>query len=283
MEVDTKQAKSILTAQRSGFLASGPYPFTHTLSAYTGCGFGATTCGLYCYAQFMPNWGFRFKDKSWGSFVEAKENAPELLVKALERMSSERRRSLRIFMSSSTDPYQPLETKFGLTRACLEVFRSFNDLDLLVIQTRSPTVARDFDLIAEIPYAWLSMTIETDDQELLRNMRGGPPLAKRFETIGEASERGIASQITVSPCLPFSSDFAPKLLGSGASRIVVDTCVDGDGSGGQRTARSLYPDYNSAWRDQEAPKRLFEELRALGADVGWSTQGFCGIPPRNLN
>lgn len=282
MEVTTKEARSILTAQRSGFLASGPYPFTHTLAAYTGCGFGATTCGLYCYAQFMPNWGFHFNDKTWGSFVQAKQNAPELLAKALGQMSSTRRRSLRIFMSSSTDPYQPLETKLGLTRACLEVFRTFDDLDLLVIQTRSPTVMRDFDLIAEIPYAWLSMTIETDDQELLRTMRGGPALAKRFEAVREANARGIAAQIAVSPCLPFSSAFAASLLRSGAKRIVVDTCVDGDGSGGQRTARSLYPEFNPAWRDQEAPKQLFEELHTLGADVGWSTQGFCGIPPRTL-
>ena len=52
MNVTTKAAKAILTKQNSGFLASAPYPFTHTLSAYTGCGFGQTTCGLYCYAQF---------------------------------------------------------------------------------------------------------------------------------------------------------------------------------------------------------------------------------------
>ena len=44
MLVTTGEAKSILTAQSGGFLASAPYPFTHTLSAYTGCGFGRTTC-----------------------------------------------------------------------------------------------------------------------------------------------------------------------------------------------------------------------------------------------
>ena len=58
MEITSKEAKSILTPQHSGLLTAGPYPFTHTLSGYVGCGFGQTTCGLYCYAQFLPNWSF---------------------------------------------------------------------------------------------------------------------------------------------------------------------------------------------------------------------------------
>ena len=138
MHVSSREAQSILTPQRVGFLVSEPFPFTHTLSAYTGCGFGATTCGLYCYAQFMPNWQFAFADTVWGTAVQAKSNAPELLNAALQRMSSARRRRLRIFMSSTTDPYQPIEAQYQLTRRCLEVFAAYDDLDLLVIQTRSP-------------------------------------------------------------------------------------------------------------------------------------------------
>jgi DNA repair photolyase len=282
MHVSSREAQSILTPQRVGFLVSEPFPFTHTLSAYTGCGFGATTCGLYCYAQFMPNWQFAFADTVWGTAVQAKSNAPELLNAALQRMSSARRRRLRIFMSSTTDPYQPIEAQYQLTRRCLEVFAAYDDLDLLVIQTRSPLVTRDYDLIAQIPYAWLSMTIETDDQALLRGMRGGPALAKRFAAIQAAREQGIHAQITVSPCLPHTEAFADRLFASGAERFVVDTCVDGDGSGGQRTARSSYPQHNPAWNDQQAPKRLFDRLTALGATVGWSAAGFCGIAPRSL-
>jgi DNA repair photolyase len=65
-------------------------------------------------------------------------------------------------MNSVTDPYQPLEKRYRLTRQCLEVFAQFDDLDLLVIQTRSPLVIDDLELIACIPYAFLSMTLETD-------------------------------------------------------------------------------------------------------------------------
>lgn len=75
MEIMHKEAKSILTPQQNSFLAAGPYPFTHALSAYIGCGFGQTTCGLYCYAQFLPNWSMRGFAAPWGQAVQVKTNA----------------------------------------------------------------------------------------------------------------------------------------------------------------------------------------------------------------
>ena len=282
MIVTLGEARSILTAQTAGFLASAPYPFTHTLSAYTGCGFGRTTCGLYCYAQFMPNWTFRSAGRAWGEAVRVKTNAPELLDQALRTMDAEWRGRLRIFMSSTTDPYQPLETTHRVTRQCLEVFARYADLGLLVIQTRSPLAARDFDLIGRIPYAWLSVTVETDDQELLRSLRGGPPLARRFAVVREARQHGLNVQIAVSPCMRYTERFAAALANSGALRIIVDTCIDGDGAGGQRTARSPYAAAVTSW-DETAPARaLLDQLLALGVDAGWSAAGFCGIPSNSL-
>src|SRR5581483_7791632 len=102
MDILQKEASSILTPQRNGFLASEPYPFTHALSAYIGCGFGQTTCGLYCYAQFLPNWSMRGFAASWGQAVQVKTNAAQLLEKALKHMSAAKRQRLRIFMSSTT-------------------------------------------------------------------------------------------------------------------------------------------------------------------------------------
>ena len=164
MEILLKEAKSILTPQRNGFLAARPYPFTHSLSGYVGCGFGQTTCGLYCYAQFLPNWHFRGFTAEWGHAVQVKTNAAQLLAKALSTMKPQVRQKLRIFMSSTTDPYQPVEREYQITRQCLEVFAGYDDLDLLVVQTRSPLAARDLSLLGKIPYACLSVTIETDDQ-----------------------------------------------------------------------------------------------------------------------
>ncbi len=281
-------AASILTPQRAGFLASGPYPFTHALSAYLGCGYGQTTCGLYCYAQYLPNWQFRGFPATWGAAVQVKTNAPELLHRALASMKPARRQGLRVFMSSTTDPYQPLELKHEVTRRCLEVFAAFPDLDLLVVQTRSPLAERDLPLLRTIPYAWLSVTIETDDQPYLAGLRGGPPLWNRWRLVQAAHDAGVPAQITVSPCLPYTDveHFGVRLLESGAQRVVIDTPVDGDGSAGKRTAHSAFALAEPRWRDTGPAHALYswlaEHTSREQVTLGWSTEGFCGIPPRRF-
>ncbi|HYN88840.1 MAG TPA: hypothetical protein VER55_09930 [Ardenticatenaceae bacterium] len=280
MNVTTKEVKSILTPQKSGFATQGPYPFTHTLSTYTGCAFGNTTCGLYCYAQFLPNWTYASDGAEWGAAVQVKANAAEALERTLKGMDGRQRRTLRIFMSSTTDPYQPIEVQYSVTRGCLEVFARYDDLDLLVVQSRAPLAARDFDLVAMIPYAWFSTTIETDDDALLRSLRGGPSAAKRFALIREAKARGIKTQIAVSPCLPYTERFVEMLVGSGVDRIVVDSFSEGDGARGTRTARSPYAKWDPQWREHDRSRELFQALQATGVEVGWSAAGFSSIVPR---
>jgi DNA repair photolyase len=280
----SKEVRSILTPQKHGFLATGEYPFTHTLSPYIGCGFGRTSCGKYCYAQFMPNWTNIHSGEAWGGLVTVKANASEVLYDTLRHMRSTARSKLRIFMASTTDPYQPLEAKFEATRKCLNIFAQYNDLDLLVIQTRSPLVERDFDRIAEISFCWLSITIETDRGDILSRWGGGPSFQKRFDLVRQAANMGIPVQITVSPCLPYTVDFAERLALSGAKRVVVDDFVEGDGSGGKRTASSPFASiagYN--WRDRQLSRNLYEALKRLGMDVGWSASGFSGITPRGYS
>jgi DNA repair photolyase len=284
MEVSVKQAKSILSPQGGGLLVTGPYPFTHSLSAYTGCGFGATTCGLYCYAPFLPNWHYSGLSAEWGQAVQVKENAPILLGKELAKMTSPKRNHLRILMSSTTDPYQPLEKVQQLSRHCLEVFTGYSDLDLLVVQTRSPLATRDLDLMAQLPYLWLSVTVETDDQAYLKKLKGGPALTRRLELVKDAAGLGINTQVVVSPCLPYSNleNFAQQLLATGCKRIVVDTVMEGDGARGQRTARSPFAKAEPNWAETSHAKALYHYLlkQNSGRQIEWGPAGFCGIAPR---
>lgn len=281
MNIRTIQAERILTPQKSGFLTEGQYPFTHTLSWAVGCGFGTTYCGDYCYAQTLPNWLYnRQQGEAWGGAIVLKENAPTLLEKELAKAKN--RTGWRIFMSSVTDPYQPLEKRYRLTRQCLEAFAKYPDLDLLVIQTRSPLVADDLELIASIPYAFLSMTLETDRADLPYGPNAAS-IRERYKAVQAAVAAGIPTQIVVSPCLPYSAEFADFLLGSTAGRIVVDTFTAGDGSAGKRTAESPFAaqvDYN--WREEQPAQALYDALQGRGAKVGWSADGFVGIPYRHL-
>ncbi len=279
MRIRGIQAKSILTPQKRGFLTFGERPFTHSLSWATGCGFAKLYCGAYCYAQMLPNWHFaRREGEAWGDALIIKENAAELLAVQLARTRD--RRSMRIFMSPVTDPYQPIERQLRLTRRCLEVFAAYGDLDLLLIQTRGPAVIEDLDLIAAIPYAWLGMTIETDRHDLPY----GPSRSHvelRLEAVKRAVARGIKVQIAVSPCLPYSLAFAERLLETGAQRIVIDTFSVGDGSRGKRTGKSPFATLaNYDWRDDDIAISLYHQLNAWHDGVAWSGAGFAGIEGR---
>ena len=279
MRIRYTQAKTILTPQRSGFLTAGERPYTHSLSWAAGCGYGKLYCGAFCYAQMLPNWHFaRRKGEGWGEALIVKENAAELLETQLA--CARKRPDMRVFMSPVTDPYQPIERNLRLTRRCLDVFARYDDLDLLLIQTRGLAVLEDLDLIAGIPYAWLGMSIETDRGDLPYGP-SGPQVERRLAAVETAVRRGIRTQIAVSPCLPHSPGFAGRLLETGAQRIVIDTFAIGDGSGGRRTANSPFAalaDYD--WRDDSSARRLYEQLRAHHAAVAWSGPGFAGIPAR---
>ncbi len=177
---------------------------------------------------------------TWGDGVLVKGNAASLLADYLKKAPAGHRRSLRIFMSTTTDPYQGPEAKHEITRHLLDVFSQYDDLDLLVVQTRSPLAERDIQLMRKIPYLWLSVTVETDDQEMLTELRGGPPIAKRLHLVRAAVEQGIKTQIAVSPMLPprdpvaFASlrDSTPAITARSAS-----SALSTRGSG--RVAQSL--------------------------------------------
>ncbi len=292
MQTYYRESRRILTRQKGGFLGSDdPHSgYTHTLNPYTGCGFGKTACGAYCYAQYLA-WAFRENtDHAWGEAVYVKENAPELLHSELTRMSAADRQRTRIFMSSATDPYQPVEAKERLTRRLLDVFADFNDVGLLLIQTRSPLVTQDINRIQALPYAWVSFTIETDRDDLMHEIRpGGPGFQARLKTVSELVTAGIPVQIAVSPCLPYSPEFADRLLATGADRLIVDTLVDGDGQSGQRTQRSPFGQMNLSfnWRDETPARHLYQRLQQAVSDgqlgvTGWSDTGFGSVPSQTV-
>ncbi|WP_265182072.1 radical SAM protein [Geomicrobium sp. JCM 19055] len=145
-----KQARTILT-KASGFLEG----YSHTLNPYVGCAYGCS----YCYVRKMPI--ALFREESWGDYVDVKANAKSLLIKELRR--EKQKGPVTIFMSSSTDPYQPIEYKEELTRNLLEALTE-DPPDFLFIQTRSPMVTRDLDLFQKLKDRLLvSITIETDE------------------------------------------------------------------------------------------------------------------------
>jgi DNA repair photolyase len=269
--VEQVHCRTVLTPA-SGFL----YAFTHSLNPYMGCAFGDGGCGVYCYVAESPI-GL-YAGKPWGQWVKAKTNAAEALRRDLEQCAD--RSALRIFMSSATDPYQPAEGRLRITRSILEVFLAL-PVALLVVQTRSPLVERDFDLLSRMPFAWLSMTVETDDDSIRRALTPiCPSIGRRLKTMRLALERGVQVQAAVSPALPHDTARFADLLADTADRVIVDTFF-GDGSDGKRTGRRPLPlrfqelGYGD-WRDIAGAEQLLRTLveRMGPGRVGWSRDGF---------
>ncbi len=224
--------REILT-RASGFMDA----YDYTLNPYSGCSFGCT----YCYAAFFSR-DAALRD-SWGNWVRVKSNAVELLSKRLER-SPDYLDGKVIYMSSVTDPYQPVERRLGVTRGLLEAMaghgkpneRQLDMLDegdafapkpKLVIQTRSPDVVRDCDLFQQIEAnggrVRVNMTVTTDDEDVRRTFEPYcPSNSVRMRAIGEVQAAGVDTCITMTPLLLVNDpgSFVDSLLATGVEKFI---------------------------------------------------------------
>ena len=204
-------AREILT-RATGFMDA--YDFT--LNPYSGCSFGCT----YCYAAFFSRDAKR--RNSWGYWVDVKENAVELMAKRKPGALDGK----LIYMSSVTDPYQPVERELKLTRGILEIMAERHK-PKLVVQTRSPTVVRDCDLFRKIEEnggrVQVNMTVTTDDEDIRRTFEPFcPSNMVRLQAIGEVRKEGIDTCITMTPLLMVTSPyaFADALIETGVQKFI---------------------------------------------------------------
>lgn len=206
--ISERHASSILT-RATGFIDA----FDYTLNPYSGCAFGCT----YCYAAFFARDAEKLA--TWGQWVEVKANALDLLRKKRQRPLIDK----TIYMSSVTDPYQPVERKLMLTRSILEELLAYHRVRL-VIQTRGPLVMRDIDLLQQFAHVQVNMTVTTDDEAVRRLFE--PYCAstqQRLDAIRSIVEAKIFARITMTPLLPLRSplDFAAALRATGVQHFVV--------------------------------------------------------------
>ena len=206
--------------------------FTHTLQPYAGCQFRCS----YCYVREMSVQRANPYRLPWSEWIAPKTNAPECLLREAQRGVLA---GARIFCSSATDPYTPIERKWRLTRGCLEVLVQHPPA-FLTMQTRSPLVLRDVDLLARIPSARVSVTITTDDERVRRLLEpNAPSIALRVGALAKLRAAGVPTQAAVSPLLPCDPKRLAALLEPVADRIVIDDFFRGDGAGGRRSRAAL--------------------------------------------
>lgn len=187
-EVDTSNSRSILT-KTTGFMSD----YDYSLNPYSGCSYGCS----YCYAAFFVRDDQR--RESWGKWVAVKENA----LQVLQRMKTDLQ-DKTVYMSSVTDPYQPIERRLKLVRSLLEELLERGVR--LVVQTRSPLVVRDIDLLSRFEHVRVNMTVGTDSRKVHKVFEPHCPSPRiRLKAIRQVNESGIRSCITLTPLLPISN------------------------------------------------------------------------------
>jgi len=185
----------------------------YTFNPYVGCGHGC----LYCYVPDL----FRGKFARWPAKVEAKDGV-------LEKLRSEIRKSKPgvVGISTSTDPYQPLEADLGIVREALEIFKGAGFP--VSIQTKSPLALRDLDVLrsmeAEVGFTIASLRGEFRDMF----EPGAPDPASRLRAIGQLSRAGIKTWIFYGPIIHGFNDSDDDINGiveaaaTSGSRLLYD-------------------------------------------------------------
>ena len=200
MTIKEIQAKSILSKSRI---------YDYALNAYVGC---QHAC-VYCYAKFMKR--FTGHREPWGEFVDIKINAPELLAREVKK-----KKVGRVWISGVCDAYQPVEEKYLLTRSCLEILVEHGWP--CSIQTKSPLVVRDIDILKRSTDCEVGFTIATADEKLRRIFEpGAPSIAKRVEALAILHSEGIKTFVMVAPMLPGAEGLV-DVLKDKVDKVLID-------------------------------------------------------------
>jgi DNA repair photolyase len=194
-------AKSVLSASKV---------HDYVVNPYTGCEHACT----YCYARYMKR--FTGHKEPWGDFVDVKINAPDVLRVEIGRKKTKG----SVWVSGVCDPYQPLEAKYGLTRRCLEVLARADWP--IVVQTRSPLVLRDLDILKTARHAEVGFSVTTLDDSIRELFEPkAPPIPDRLDALDLLHRAGITTYAMIAPLLPGAEGLSEALQGK-VDYVLVD-------------------------------------------------------------
>jgi DNA repair photolyase len=181
-------------------------PFDWSLNPYMGCVHRCT----FCYVRAFEQRAERPSDERYGRSIRVKTNVADVLRRELARPSW---RDEGVVIGAATDPYQPAEGRYGLTRACLEVLR--NASTPFSIITRGPLIVRDVELLAEASHrAPVSVTfsVPTVDDDVWRTTEPGTaPPRQRLRALKTLVEAGVRASVGMAPLLPGLSDHPSQI------------------------------------------------------------------------
>jgi len=193
---------------------SSLYDIDYSINPYIGCEHGCK----YCYSPFYV--GYKFRSLPWGEYVYAKINAARILIRELKRNPSG-----SVLISSVTDPYQPLEEKFMITRRILEILLK-SSLEIYIL-TKSPLVLRDIDILTGFKSIYVGFSITNLNEDLrVKFEPKAPSIDERLRALRVLCDSGIKTYVFIAPLMPFNEpyiyDLMDKLVEIGVDYAVVD-------------------------------------------------------------
>ena len=180
--------------------------FGWSLNPYMGCAHRCT----FCYVRAFELRADRPSDDRYGRSIRVKVNVAEVLRRELARPSWA---GEVVAIGAATDPYQPAEGRYKLTRGCLEALRDASNPFSLI--TRSPMVVRDLDVLVEAASradVGVVFSVPTLDEEVWRRTEPGtPPPRRRLEALSKLVSAGVKAGVGMAPILPGISDSPEQL------------------------------------------------------------------------
>jgi DNA repair photolyase len=239
--------------------------FKWSLNPYMGCVHRCT----FCYVRHFEHRSERPSDDRYGTSIRVKTNVADVLRRELARASWEHE---LVAIGAATDPYQPAEGRYKLTRACLETLR--DAANPFTIITRGPMIVRDLGVLVEAAQrASVSVTfsVPTVDEEVWK--RTEPSTAhprQRLKAVKELVEAGVDARVGMAPILPGISDRPEQL------REVVRAAREAGATGIWANLLFLRPGTREHFLSHLAEdwpellpeyEELYEQRAYLGADV----------------
>ncbi len=258
-EADPARPKTVIAAERAKSIVSSnrspDIPFTHSINPYRGCEHGC----IYCYARPTHAYLNLSPGLDFETRIFAKVNAAELLRRELARPGY---RCDTISIGANTDPYQPAEREWKVTRSILEVVSDCSQP--VGIVTKNALVERDLDILAPMArrnLAAVFISVTTLDHEIARRMepRASAP-ARRIEAIRRLSRAGVPVGVMVAPVVPFLTD-------SGIERVLEAARDAGATQAGYILMRLPYEvkDLFKDWLDEHFPLKAAHVMSRVKA------------------
>ena len=249
LEISERQCKSILTKSRIPGI-------DYTICPYIGC---AHQC-IYCYVRFMG-----FVKDDWGQALYVKTNAVEVLKKQVLKV----REKSRISISTATDPYQPAEEKYTLTRSILKELMP-HKISVSIL-TKSALVTRDIDILKDMWDVEVGLTITTTDEQAKMIFEPyASSIRERLSALDVLKKAGIRTWVFIGPILPFFTEqslpeLIERLKDFGVERIVIDKLNYIKRLELEEKLRKDYPEFALKYKDTD--RKYFDKVKWL--IVGW--------------